>query len=65
MEVEQAVRQWKLPSWKAKQVEPEGQEEDAQSWVQVPPVQMVPLKVELSGMHKPPWQSALRVQGEP
>jgi hypothetical protein len=54
-----------LPSWKVRQVEPEGQAEAAQSWVQVPAVQVVPLLLEISGMHRLPWQPALRVQGEP
>lgn len=59
------VRQRELPSWKTKQAEPDGQAEAAQSWVQVPAVQVVPLLLELSGMHRLPWQPALRVQGEP
>jgi hypothetical protein len=59
------VRQRELPSWNVRQVEPEGQAEAAQSWVQVPAVQVVPLLLETSGMHRLPWQPALRVQGEP
>jgi hypothetical protein len=54
-----------LPSWKVRQVEPEGQAEKAQSWVQVPPVQLVLPLLELSGMHRLPLQPASRVQGEP
>jgi hypothetical protein len=50
---------------KAKQVEPEGQAEEAQSCVQVPAVQLVPPALVLSGMHRPPWQPSLRVQAEP
>jgi hypothetical protein len=50
---------------KVKQAEPEGQAEVAQDWVQVPAVQTVPLALEVCGMHKPLWQPALRVQGEP
>ena len=59
------MRQRELPSWKVRQVEPEGQAEAAQSWVQVPAVQLVPLLEELSGMQRLPWQPALRVQAEP
>ena len=59
------VRQRLLPSWNAKQEEPDGQDEEAQSWVQVPSVQAVPLLVEVCGMHRPPWQPAFKVQGEP
>lgn len=59
------VRQREFPSWKARQVDPEGQTEAAQSWVQVPAVQLVPPLLELSGMHKSPWQPAFSVQGEP
>ena len=62
---EQLARQRELPSWKAKQLEPLGQAEVAQSWVQVPPLQLVPLLPELSGMHRPPWHPALTEQGEP
>ncbi len=54
-----------MPSRKAKQVDPEGQAEVAQSCVQVPAVHTVPLELELWGMHRPPWQPALRVHGEP
>lgn len=50
---------------KVKQVESEGQAEWAQSWVQVPAVQTVPLALEVCGMHSPLWQPALSVQGEP
>ncbi len=54
-----------MPSWKVRQVAPEGQADVAQSCVQVPAVQVVPLLLEISGMHRPPWQPTLRVQGEP
>jgi hypothetical protein len=65
VEEEHEVRQRELPFWKAKQLEPEGQEDEAQSWVQVPPVQLVLPLEELSGMHRLPWQPALMVQAEP
>ena len=48
-----------------RQSEPEGQEEEAQSWVQVPAVQLMLPPEELSGMHRLPWQPAFRVQAEP
>jgi hypothetical protein len=59
------VRQRASPSTKVKQVEPLGHVADAQSWVQVPSVQAVPLLVDVCGMHRPPWQPAFRVQAEP
>ncbi len=59
------MRQRELPSWKVRQFEPDGQADEAQSCVQVPAVQLVPLVLEISGMHRPPWQPALRVHGEP
>jgi hypothetical protein len=54
-----------VPSWSLKQVEPAGQEEEAQSWVQVPAVHVVLLLEEVSGMHRLPWQPAFTVQAEP
>jgi hypothetical protein len=65
LEAEQLAMQREFPSWKARQAEPVGQAEVAQSWVQVPAVQLVPLVLEVSGMHKPPWQSVLSEQNEP
>ena len=59
------MRQRELPPWKPKQLDPEGQDDEAQSWVQVPAVQLMLPLAELSGMHRLPWQPALMVQAEP
>jgi hypothetical protein len=54
-----------VPSTKAKQIDPYGHEAEAQSWVQVPAVQAVPLLVDSCGIHRLPWQPTFRVQAEP